>query len=1440
MERYGKYTLLRRIGRGGMAEVYLATAELAQGLAKTQVIKKIHPAFARSREFQRMFWAEAKIALGLNHPSIAQVFDFGQVGDTLFLAMEYVEGLDVLRMMQQCARRQVPLPFGLSAYIVQEACKALDYAHRKTNDAGEPLHIVHRDVSPQNLLVSWDGAVKVVDFGIARSGEIHEEAGVVKGKFGYMSPEQARGEPVDARSDVYSAGIVLYELACGRPAFPGKGKEVLERVRAGALDRPRDVNPAIPEELEQTILRALAFHPDDRFQTARDMQHALGRFLFRFADADAGPIDSSSLAQFLARIVPADQRAPHAPPPSTVRSRPTGSRGAPATAATDRTAVADTPVPAAVRERKNAFVVSGRICGIDSLARRLGPAAARRSVDQFLAVADSIAYKHAAHVHRASAEGLTIVVGLQATGEDDAARTVRLALDLVDALDAIGQDDEPELRLAVGIQRGAVVVTGGRARLRYELSPFAVRVADRLAEAAAGAEILVGGGVYRVTAADWNYEEVASIEVAPDPDTQPGATEGQRAKVYKLRGPKERAQRMRERARRAGDLVGRELELKALRDAYRDVLVSRRKRHIAILGDAGVGKRALVSAFLATVPPGEAVVTRAAARAATSYTPFAIIADLARDLLGLADSADSKEVRRRLEQVAATLYPGREHSREVRGLEQAVGLLLGARFDDGGDREIDASERRARLFEALVRVEHSLAADKALIVVGEDVHWADAQSRELFMELLKVPSSRPILGIVTGRPEPHVLEGVRATGADVITLDELPADAQIELLARRFAPGEPVDELARHILSRTGGNPFFINEVIDALVERGVAAADPSAGGRLRWVRRDAAIQVPTRVEALVTARIDALPPEPKQTLLFAAVLGRAFRPPLLEALLGRSADADLQELCRRGLVARAGRDFVFRNDMTMTVAYQRLPADDRATLHREAARRIEVSPAYRPGQDDAVIARHLELAGDAADAADRYVRAARHALDVGGGSDALRQLYRALKLLPADAYEARFEARRMREEILRAAGKRPQQRREIDRMRKLADALGDDARRAQAHARLAQFYLDVGRAPAAQRAAAAALDAARRSGDPLAEAEVLRLQASIARLIGNHDEALALCDRALALCDASDAGKLQRAAVQNTRGTICWQSSRLDEAMDAYCEALVTYRALGRKRDEARALNNLGNVCAERGDPEEALRHYKASLDIDRQLGNRASIPLKLGNIGQLYTDLGHAARGEKYLRRALQLADDDGDTRGTADIATSLGQARLAQGDADEALAWFERGLQRATDNRDRYQEIRALIYLAFAQLDAGRPAEGALELAQSATRLAQKMPMPLGEAHALAAQALALEALGRRDEALAAAEQAVRVQDAAGVEEGLEMILAIRARLAAVAGDLAAARAAVDRAHQLLQRRAACLQDPELRAALLGSRVARDIADLRGRLTATAAQP
>jgi serine/threonine protein kinase len=285
--RVGVYTLFDFIGRGGMAEIFLARAHTELGAVRLCVVKEILPEFSENKEFAEMLTFEAKLAARLSHANIVQVFDLGRTDGHLFIAMEYVEGLDLNALLRRCTMEKVSLPVEFAIGIIVEALRGLDYAHRRNDDDGKPLGIVHRDVSPSNVLVSFDGEVKLCDFGIAKANELVEPAQGsvasdenIKGKAGYMSPEQARGESVDARADVFSAGILLWELASGHRMYkPSSDVPLLEQARRAEITEPR--KRGLPEEelLHSVIMKALSVDREQRYATAADLLTALEAYM---------------------------------------------------------------------------------------------------------------------------------------------------------------------------------------------------------------------------------------------------------------------------------------------------------------------------------------------------------------------------------------------------------------------------------------------------------------------------------------------------------------------------------------------------------------------------------------------------------------------------------------------------------------------------------------------------------------------------------------------------------------------------------------------------------------------------------------------------------------------------------------------------------------------------------------------------------------------------------------------------------------------------------------------------------------------------------------------------------------------------------------------------------------------------------------------------------
>jgi len=303
-QRYGKYLLLDRIAYGGMAEIFKAKALGAAGFEKNVAIKRLHSRYAEDREVIAMLQDEARIVSQLNHQNICQVLDLGRVDDTYYIAMEFVDGADLATIMRR-GEKLFPraLPYPAILFIMNEVLSGLDYAHRKTDPDGNSMGIIHRDISPQNVLVSLEGEVKIIDFGIAKAkGQSHKtEAGVIKGKFRYMSPEQARGEHIDHRADVFAAGVVLYELILGHPHSRGlTDMQVLVRIQQGYLDPLDQLIPDLPVPLTEMVDRALAPRPEDRWPSAGQFKRAVDGF----SRSNGLEFNRDNLSELMRRLFP--------------------------------------------------------------------------------------------------------------------------------------------------------------------------------------------------------------------------------------------------------------------------------------------------------------------------------------------------------------------------------------------------------------------------------------------------------------------------------------------------------------------------------------------------------------------------------------------------------------------------------------------------------------------------------------------------------------------------------------------------------------------------------------------------------------------------------------------------------------------------------------------------------------------------------------------------------------------------------------------------------------------------------------------------------------------------------------------------------------------------------------------------------------------------------
>ena len=316
--KFGQYVLLDKIATGGMAEVWKARMRGVEGFQKTVAIKKILPHLSDNQDFIEMFIDEAKLAAQLNHNNIIHIYDLGKIQSSYYIAMEYIDGYDLKTILKLAGDRDQPLNVELALFVASKVAAALDYAHRKRDFEDRDLGLVHRDVSPQNVLISQEGDIKLCDFGIAKAASkaSHTQAGALKGKLQYMSPEQAWGRTIDKRSDIFALATVLFEMLTGRKLFTGDNElSILEQVREARVTSPSQYNDEVTPQIDAIVVKALQKDPANRYQTAGEMERDINQVLYSFKPTPT----AADLAIYMHRL---ESSEPMTPPPAAVIAEP--------------------------------------------------------------------------------------------------------------------------------------------------------------------------------------------------------------------------------------------------------------------------------------------------------------------------------------------------------------------------------------------------------------------------------------------------------------------------------------------------------------------------------------------------------------------------------------------------------------------------------------------------------------------------------------------------------------------------------------------------------------------------------------------------------------------------------------------------------------------------------------------------------------------------------------------------------------------------------------------------------------------------------------------------------------------------------------------------------------------------------------------------------------
>ncbi|HEX8791378.1 MAG TPA: protein kinase [Polyangiaceae bacterium] len=1435
-----QFEIVRRLGAGGMAEVFLAKKRGAEGTYKVLVLKRILPTHGGSRRFRSMFIEEAHLATRLNHPNVVQVYEFQDFGDEgLLLAMEYVEGCDLGRLMNAARSRGTHIAPWVAAWTIAEAAKGLHYAHEKKDEAGQPLDIVHRDVSPQNILLSYEGAVKIADFGIASARLFAEEQGVLKGKFGYMSPEQARGESVDRRSDLYALGVILWEILAGRALHGGLGGEaLLDIVRSGIVETPSTYAKDVPADLEALVMRALAPAREDRFPTGRELAAALGRAVVKQGEL----IDASSLEASIGQLLPRSAHGESEPPASVDPSRGSRSEDARTQAAVPLARSMDesraslrnmpavsmpsqpeppqtsshpegaeasvTPMPRKAppaegpREVRHVAIVTLHLHGLEALALP------KRMQDQLRGMLDDLAFKRGMRWVWTGDADARAIAGLTANPSRAAIEATQVALDVHETIAGFKEDLPTPVAASIGIVRG--IASGTRDPqghlVRYVLHDPATYLADVLGKATPTGRTWVAGGVYRLVRRDFRWGDAPTLQLDPKgaPDVPPTM------RIYALERSLSRDERLAEAQGGSSDLVGRDAEKADLHAGFHAAvsggggagqLVCR-----AVVGEMGIGKTALVATFLAELPPN-ARLLHVECTPVRMEVPYAAIAELVRAAIGTTGEEPFEEVAALIAGAGGGAAAGDASNPMVARLAE---LATNRQMAAGGDD--DAHARKRNILAGVRNLMAAIALAQPLVLVVEGLQWADKASLEVLGEVVHGNDPLPIFVLLVTRPDDravHVLEGVMRT-----ELRGLGPEEQVRLVETRLGVRDGARQICADLLPKVGGNPFFLLEMIDALLERGaleIREKETEGGDReavlARTERADAGFKgLPSTLEQLLGDRIRELPPEEHAVVDWLAIAGGPLALPDILKLTSAGDDEAVVRLCARGLCDRKGELVDFRHPLTRDVAYVELDPVDRVRMHRTLGDHLAGTSLGR-GLSAAIVARHLARGETYDRAADFYFEAAGAARTTHQTQLAIRYYQRALSYVSFDD-KRRVMGHEALESAYRMLGRRRERLWHLEALRRISRVIGTTRVVGLALLRSARYDFDEGHLVRGLEVAKRAAEVAHASRVPALEVEAEGIVSDYLRELGDVQGALAACDRALSAFGPAVAGRVEvparlRGEVLRSRGILLRRVGRVREAVDAYVDAIAIFRKVGARRVEARVKNALAYAMFVQGRYEDAIALALESLQIDLSVGGRFQLAKTLTNIGHSYFRLGDVPRAMAYLKRAREAHDRYGDQDGWADtlLVNALVTVELSDLDAAEIHLRDAGALNEATQNAyDKTHEnvVRALLARARRQ-----PRE-AIEHALAARHAAEKMALVAFHFYAMAIEAAARVDLGEMHAATLVATTALgAVENLQGCEYGLEIrsLCADALKRAGSPQAPGAHQRAVDFAHALL---------------------------------------
>jgi eukaryotic-like serine/threonine-protein kinase len=1253
---FGKYELLERIATGGMAEVYLARSFGIAGFEKQLVIKQIRPEHANNPRFITMFINEAKIGVHLNHPNIVQVYELGKHGQTHYIAMEHLHGRDLTRVTKSLRAQERKLPVPVAVSIVAEVCRGLAYAHARTDKHGNPLGLIHRDVSPHNIVVTFSGEVKLVDFGIARlintpAEPEDETAGrPAGGKHAYMSPEQALGGAVDHRSDIFAAGIVLWELLVGYRLFqhpdPAKKRELIEQA---IVPDPRTRGVSIDETMWEILQKALALRPVERFQSAALFEEALRAWQFEERHRVGATEISAALQEAFPSVNPSPENIDMKQLVADLRRL-------------DKPDDAETPIHTGdnslpghlqlpVGARKEVVAVWIDVDGLTELSAKVEPEQLFKRHYKLLRWARRIVDSYHGVVQRSVDDHLLLLFGVPRTRPDDIDRALQCALHLQHRHSELEELLGLPVALAIGVHMGEVTVGSYSRRVRYVARGDTTRLARRLSAAADHDEVLISEQVYQAISGMYYAKQATPLK-----------SRGGKADISSYEVG---ARHFGTRLEATGAWIRRGAELEILSKAL-VALGNGQGSCLMITGDVGMGKSRLVSE----------IQKAAKRRSIPSYTGYCTLRaktsplrTLVLDILGLDQHSDRKNASNNLEALTEVGL----NADQIECLASLVAM----------DNRVPP--RADLVTEAVNAIIKGIVEQGPLIIIMESVHHLGFSARDELLKLLR-RQDRPVLFLLTHTgPQPKEFNPHSAE----VALGPFPIPAQHRLIRNLLGADLLEPEVSQLLQNTCEGNPLYLTTMVKYLMHHEHVIVQE---GRASLKSQTEEIDLPHSMAGLISARIDALDPAAKGVLQLAAVIGPTFSVPLLAQAAGiEDLSPLIAELAHCGLVHKSGREqqsewsfsstFVRESGLRGTLGVQR------RDYHRLIASSIEalyadeledwhealIEHCFQGGRPlDGV--RHAYAAGERF-AKSQYLERAKHCYSLG---------IWCIEHTPEDPDS--FDVRTQAEATLYLRlgmtnlllGDHNEGEAQLQIALELASEYGLSWIAIPAHLNLGESYLKRHKYDIASAHIQQVRSLLRYEEDEELELQALRSAALLAYEEGRNNDAEALWTEALSLCaDRPAHAATCRLGLANRFE----RAGEYERSVTLLLQALQEARAAGDRILEGRVLNNIGIHHSHRQHFDEALYFYRTALEVREGIGYTKGVIINHHNIGDVHFSRGDYAKAAVAFDRSRDLASQVND-----EACVLINQVYLGYIDAERGLP----GLEKISQSIERARNI------------------------------------------------------------------------------------------------------------------------------------------------------